>query len=212
VLKIKNIKRISMKSFPFVLLFCLISFHGNAQIEEYLNFYTATENEGTVLLSWQIQAGNTCNGIQIARSTDNIQYTQIGEIFGICGSIDKPESYSFTDANPIPNATNFYRLQFGGGGVTAVAQIDIYQFNSSGFLLYPNPVYSEGIIRFNNKESALFILRIYDMQGKEIYTSQTQGNYFNLSNQHFQAGPYKFSLTSEGISTPIVGTFIFADF
>lgn len=182
-----------------------------AQTDNFLSFFTATETNGSVFLSWQIQQGNTCNGIKIFRSGNNLDFTQIGEIFGICGSISKPENYSFTDEAPLGNSTNYYRLQFGGGGSTAAAQIDIFTLSGAGYLLFPNPLTQTGRLYFSNKESVPHVLRAFDLQGRLLFEAMSSGNFFDIQNQQYPAGLYKFSLGVQGAEPSVFGTIVFAD-
>ena len=84
-----------------------------AQRHPILGKFYLSENKGTVDLHWSIMEGSTCNGIQIYRSNDSIQFSKIGEISGVCGSISEEQSYTFSDVNPFRNQVNYYRLELG---------------------------------------------------------------------------------------------------
>src|SRR5687768_12462136 len=93
-----------------LLLLMSITFR-QAQGSPILGKFSLSESNGQVALDWQIVAGSTCNGIQIYRSTDAVQYSQIGNIAGICGSITEAVNYFFTDTTPVKNAINYYYLE-----------------------------------------------------------------------------------------------------
>lgn len=54
--------------------------------------------------------GNPCKGIRVHQSTDGINFQDIYEFPGICGSPSADESYYYTDESPGKNKLNFYRL------------------------------------------------------------------------------------------------------
>ena len=77
------------------------------QINPILGHFYASEQNGVVILSWEILAGSTCNGIQIFRSTDDLNFSQINDIPGICGNISFAQDYIYEDIIPVKNKTNF---------------------------------------------------------------------------------------------------------
>lgn len=104
-----------------------------------LDDFTALENEGDVYLSWTLRAGSTCNGIQIQRSTDSLNFLQIGEIPGVCGSNSAAQRYTFVDSFPVLNQRNFYRLEFGGSGFSPVIDLLVLDYGDDQYLVFPNP-------------------------------------------------------------------------
>ena len=70
---------------------------------------------------------------------DKINFNQIGEISGICGSKFEKISYSFEHPNPIKNRINYYRLALGGLGFSDTISIEILDFKY-GYQVRPNPM------------------------------------------------------------------------
>jgi len=65
-----------------------------------LDKFDVTANHQQVFISCTIGSGNVCNGIEIWRSMDSINFNIVGDIPGICGSLAEPVNYYFIDENP----------------------------------------------------------------------------------------------------------------
>lgn len=88
-----------IKKFLFFLCFISSTLFAVGQ-DPTLNYFNANSTSNSVLLTWEIKGGNTCNGIAIFRSTDGINFQQIGQVDGLCGSTDFAVAYSYTDLSP----------------------------------------------------------------------------------------------------------------
>ena len=168
-----------------------------AQHNPILGNFTLFENNRKVYLNWSIVSGSTCNGIQIYRSTDNINYTQIGSIAGVCGNSSTAVSYNFTDNNPEKNKINYYRLELGNNGSSEILSVKIIDIES-GYQIRPNPVIGKAKIYFDNNTSLLFQLVIYNLKGVNIFTLETKTDFFELNTEKIQSGIYFFTIGTEG--------------
>lgn len=151
--------------------------------------FIAEAKDGKTYLRWTISQGNTCDGITILRSEDQINYTQIGEISGVCGSTDSAQTYLFTDNSPVLNKTNFYKLQFGLAGITATQSV--YLFSAGGYNLYPNPANQQSRLFFaNNGKKVPMVL--YNLSGQAVQSIETTDNFFTINTSYLAAGMYFF--------------------
>lgn len=90
-----------------ILCWCSVRLqYGKAQ--EPLVAYAATTVKDGVLISFTMRGGFSCNGINIERSEDSVNFSVIGEIEDICGNPDFDVPFSFIDPQPLPNRKNFY--------------------------------------------------------------------------------------------------------
>ena len=121
------------------------------------------------------------------RSEDQAVYTQIGEISGVCGSTDSAQTYLFTDNNPVLNKTNFYKLQFGLTGITAIQSV--YLFSASGYSLYPNPANQQCRLFFANNGKKVPML-LYNIAGQAVQSIETTDNFFTINTSYLAAGMY----------------------
>ena len=106
-----------MKLLLSIALFLPMSLFG--QEHPILNYFSANLGDNDVYLSWEIMGGGQCNGIQILRSTDSLNYVEIGDVQGVCGSPDFAQQYDFTDESPVENSINYYRLELGVQGFSS---------------------------------------------------------------------------------------------
>ncbi|HRH64995.1 MAG TPA: hypothetical protein PLU53_01730 [Bacteroidia bacterium] len=190
----------------FLLLFLVASTRqSTAQPVSFLGKFSGSVVNGTVLIQWEILQGNTCDGILILRSTDNIHFEQIGDIAGVCGNISEPQSYSFTDYTPVKNYTNYYKLHLGGTGFSEVLKIGIRAIGASGYQVVTNPSSEQSRIYFSNERRQLFSLLLYSMKGKLMNTLDTSNDFFDLQTAGLPAGLYIFSMIEAETQRAISG-------
>lgn len=73
---------------------------------------------------------------------------------------------------------------------------------------FPNPAIDQLSIKFDNNQSALFDVFIYDVQGRQIYSSTTTAENINLSVQPFTKGIYFYKLVNERDKEYTSGKFV----
>lgn len=204
-----------MKNFPGTIrLICFSLALGGclygvqAQGSPLLGKFSLSQFDGHVSLYWQIVEGSTCNGIQIYRSTDSVDFDRIGYIAGICGSEFESMNYYFTDSLPVENSVNYYYLELGTIGVSDVISIDVISSGNSGYQIRPHPVVDQATIYFNALDASSHVLRVYDMQGKEVFNDESADNFFDITTTSLPSGSYVFTISSSEKSTLINGVFL----
>ncbi len=189
----------NIKYFVFLAVVLLFT-SAKAQETDFISFFKATENKGRVLLSWQITAGNTCNGIQIFRGTDSTQLTQTGEIIGVCGSVDQPVDYTFVDENPIKNTISYYRIQFGFQGYSPMVEILVNATGDGGTQVRPHPISTQGKIFFNKSTSSNYTLELYNLHGQKVLELTTTESVFDISADGLPSGVYTYTISTENLA------------
>lgn len=192
----------SIKSFIFLALLVL-SAPVKAQETNFISFFKVTENKGRVLLNWQITAGNTCNGIQIFRGTDSTQLIQIGEIIGVCGSVDQPVDYNFVDENPIKNISTYYRIQFGFQGYSPIVVILVNATGDGGTQVRPHPINTRGKILFTRTTTDSYILELYNLYGQKVLELTTTESFFDIDADILPNGVYTYIISAENSANQI---------
>jgi len=177
-----------------VLLFLLISFGFTVRSQSILSSFEIDISQGNVLLAWTIKSGSTCNGMQVFRSKDSMNFILIEDIQGVCGSLSSSVSYTFTDHTPILNTVNYYKIDFGGLEQSPVLGIEVINVLTNSFLLRPNPVTGASDLYFENDNQNEIVLKVFDDFGDVIYKNQTISNKFILDSTTFSSGLYYFSL------------------
>jgi hypothetical protein len=187
--------RILITAIVFTMVFMLTIVHVKAQQQDFSSNFFALESNGNVLLSWIINEGSTCNGIDIYRATDTLNYTLIGHIPGVCGSHTSAQSFEFKDTEPITNTKVYYKISFGNLGYSNITSIEIISFNHLGVQVRPNP--TSGLVRvyFENTQNRNFSLRLFTSMGKEILVQKSTALYFDMDLSEAPAGIYYYTVT-----------------
>lgn len=170
----------------------------NAQKINLANFYL-TQNDKEVLLSWTIDAGPTCNGITVWHSVDSINYTEVGNIAGVCGSTSSSIPYNFKHDSPVINKTNYYKLRLGYTQFSEV-RFSYLEFIEHGkIIIKPNPSTDNVSIAFNNDKNETFSLTIINSAGLKVFESHgIKENSIALNTSTFDNGNYYVLLMDSG--------------
>jgi hypothetical protein len=199
-----------MKGFQLILFTLLLGYLNPvwAQNETVVLNLSATEFNGKVLLTWSVTQGNTCNGIEVLRSLDGINYAQIGSIEGICGSTTATVKYQFTDPNPIVNATNYYRLSLGGIGFSYSVNTEVIDTGEENYVLAPHPLVDESLLIFDNENQELITITFFTERGEIVTVLQTSEQSVSLNRSDFSSGIYPFILKSNGKQAAFSGMLV----
>ncbi|MDB3904879.1 T9SS type A sorting domain-containing protein [Crocinitomicaceae bacterium] len=169
----------------------------NLEGQTILGDFDIDQSNGKVLLAWTIKSGSVCNGMQIFRSKDSIDFVLIEDIQGVCGSLSSPVSYTYTDQTPILNNYNYYKINFGGLEESDILGIEVINILSNSYLLKPNPITGASDLYFENDNQNDVVLKVFDDFGDVIYLEETQTNKFILDSTSFSSGMYYFSLENK---------------
>lgn len=187
------------KHFLTVLIVLLSSYFGSlkiyAQTISILDGFTGTAQSNQVQLRWTISTGETCNGTIIERSKDALNWEQIGDIPGICGSSSTAVSFNYIDSLPISNAINYYRLELGSRGYSEIIGVAFYNFEESSVVVIPNPVTTSATIYFEAKVFEAYTFALYDLFGKVHTALQGEGNNIVLNVENLKTGTYFFIIS-----------------
>ncbi|TAE83236.1 MAG: hypothetical protein EAY81_08610 [Bacteroidetes bacterium] len=182
------------------ILFCclLLAFYGKAQDSAFSSHFVALESNGSVLLSWIINQGNTCNGIDVYRAIDTPYFDYIGNIPGICGSGSAPQTFEFRDINPIRNKPLFYQVRFGESGYWNTTSILLLDLNKEGVQVRPNPVVDKARIYYANENGRLFTLELTTSTGTKLFSQQSSTTFFDLDLSGLAVGMYYYLISEVG--------------
>lgn len=166
-----------IKNLAFVFCFALASNHVYTQVV-LVNLHAYQLNE-KIQLNWTLDAGGTCNGIQVYRSGNGVDFNMIGEIDGICGSVFEPQQFVFDDPSPLPFQTNYYKIITGDGQQSHIIWVD-FAFVSSGYFYVENPVNSGSLLYL--KQGEKFKLAFYTKDGKKVLETQPASDIVYIGN------------------------------
>jgi hypothetical protein len=198
-------KRLNIQALLVSLFFCGSLF---SQTHPFLNKFIATRIGETVYLTWNIKAGSTCDGIQVFRSTDSLNFYKIGEIPGVCGDVFESRSYTYTDFIPEKNRVNYYKIGLNENGFSQIITIDLISFNNKGYQVRPNPMVHESLIKFENSNKQWSELCVYSLNGSRVLQLQTSTDFFEVYSSGLLPGYYTFTISSKTLIPAIVGKFV----
>lgn len=184
-----------MKKYILTAILFLSFFVIKAQNPPMLVAFEVNRFQNQVVVTWEIESGNLCSGVQVEHSSDSINFTSIYDYPGVCGSSTANERYSFSHTNPISNAKNYYRINLGANGVSEVLSIMFVKVEENGYALFPMPIEPNSKLYFSNDNNETVGIVIYNSTGAITYQSKpTKANEFNLGNIPLPIGLYHFSV------------------
>lgn len=192
----------------FVLTLLLSVQIAAAQRHPILDKLDIYESGGKVYITCIISAGNTCNGINVLRSTDSVEFSIIGNVSGVCGSNEFPITYDFVDENPLINKPIYYQLEFGGFAPTEIIRLLIIDYNSNGYQVRPHPANEQARIYFKNPSRAEHLITLFSSSGNTILQEKTTGEFFDLNLINIPSGLYGFRISNNPLEPAIVGILI----
>jgi hypothetical protein len=131
-----------------------------------------TSCEGNkLLLTWDTEQEQNSNRFEIERSTDNIQWTVIGNL-PAAGNSNSKRSYSFTDNNPVNSSV--YRIAEIDldGRVYYTGVIRPFCAAADVFSLWPNPVHDRINISMVTPNKSRVMLKLFDSEGLFVKEQQ----------------------------------------
>lgn len=135
-----------VRSASLLVLALIAGSAARAQEHPFIAAYTLTELDGGIRVGWTIQGGSTCNGQDVERSTDGVDFVQVHRIEGICGTPSAAVLYDWFDAAPPELSTVFYSIKLGLDGYSSVKSIHFAQLNTSDQRFYPSPMEGSGTL------------------------------------------------------------------
>lgn len=192
-----------------LVLSLVFAFKSYSQDPPVLQKFTVESINGKAYLNWTIEAGGTCNGIGILRSSDTSNFSQIGVLEGICGSLSFPTNYTFTDESPLENKVNYYKLDLGGNGFSQIVGVEVIIIGEENFVLFSNPVIERSTLHFKNETNQLAELKVYDQEGGVCLMKSTSTDKFIIDRIEFsKKGVYLFTISITENEKALVGKLI----
>lgn len=156
---------------------------------------SAAPSENNVKLTWQTMSESNNKGFEVQRSTDGIQWINIGFVAGK-GNSSAPVSYTYNDNDLLPGRY-YYRLHQvdmdAHFSYSAIVSINL-NGQSAGYALqqnYPNPFNKNTTIRYSIPQSGLVKLTLFDINGRPVKV---------LAQKIQQRGTHSIELNAGGLS------------
>ena len=183
--------------------FCLLGISGFTQNK---SSFSLNQVNGQVHINIVISSGNLCNGIKVFRSTDSLNFNQIGFIPGYCGNLLETVSYNYTDTDPIKNQISYYKLELGleSSNIQSILVVDL---SKGKYKVWPNPIQESGILYFENDQQKEAIISLFSLKGNLVKQIITTTSSVQINSGLLQSGTYVFSIEKNN-EQPIIGKLI----
>lgn len=179
-----------------------------------LTSFSASVNNGIVILNWRTSTETNNFGFQVERSKDKISFDQIAFIPG-SGTTTETKTYSYRDTS-LTGSKYYYRLKQvdhnGSYTYSQIVEVDLgLPAKYALYQNYPNPFNSETVIKFDLFETTNLKLNIYDINGKLIKSLidnvtwdagfyNVKWNGTNKQEQNVSSGVYFYRLEAENFT------------
>lgn len=187
-----------MKKFILAVFIFSLPVLVGAQNNPALVSFTGFQYNDSILIRFTMRGGFSCNGIDVQRSSDSLSFTNIGDIQGICGSPDFDIPFEFTDASPLKNADNFYRLDLKNFGYSQTIKVHFMDFNIAGYIFFPNPCFEECTLYFESFINDEMDFLFFDLAGKIIESKKLRGTNVIIDSKRLARGIYRYSVIRKG--------------
>ncbi|MBK8226395.1 MAG: T9SS type A sorting domain-containing protein [Flavobacteriales bacterium] len=134
----------------------------------FIQSFTLTVLDGRIHVEWVMTGGSTCDGSQVERSTDGVDFSVVHRIDGLCGDPAVPVLYDWYDEAPPELSTVHFRIAFSGQGRSSAKAVEFRQLIESDFRLFPSPTLGSSTVLLRVPLSALVDLAISDPQGRVV--------------------------------------------
>jgi hypothetical protein len=163
--------------------------------------FTGKQVENSVLLEWGTAAELNNEGFFIERSTNGIQWEEIGFMRGN-GTASEVHNYTFFDEKPLPGI-NYYRLRQvdfdGKEELSKVVSVDFRNLEDFGNLVqvFPNPVSTGELnLLFSENLNESFEVRLFSPAGQLVRTETIAGGSQKLDVSNLVSGVYTLQVWS----------------
>ncbi len=169
-----------------------------------LTSFSASANEGTVVLNWQTATETNNKGFEIERQrtegieqSENAEWEEIGFVIGN-GTSTETHSYSYTD-NKVSSGNYYYRLKQidFDGSFEYSKEIEVDVNLPAAFALlqnYPNPFNPSTTIKYSIPADHQVKLNVYSPLGEKVLT---------LVDGFRKAGQYEVNFDASGLPSGI---------
>jgi hypothetical protein len=169
-----------------------------------LTSFTASVNEGNVVLNWSTATETNNHLFEIERKAETSEYITIGYVEG-AGTTTEPQNYGYTD-NKVETGTYTYRLKQVDfdGTFTYSNEVEVDVTAPLSFNLdqnYPNPFNPTTNISYSIPEAGNIILAVYNTVGEKVavlVNGYSEAGHFDVSfnASNLPSGVYLYKLQS----------------
>lgn len=140
-----------------------------------INQFNGNYDDGFIQLGWNTYSEINIDHFDVERSTDGINFRQVGRVTTVSGQLNSNINYRYLDITA-PRGTNYYRLAMvdNNGNYTysksIMVNVDIKGI--SVMIVYPNPFSRRVQIRINSDKAEKVAINIINSSGVLMSTQE----------------------------------------
>lgn len=144
-------------------------------------------------IEWHVQAGNTCEDVQVWRGTDSLNLAPVFTYPGICGDDDSTKTYSYLDSPPTAGVRYYYRMVI----ITDRSEVkSLLTYPEDVPELFPNPATREvQVIADPAGNISSYVL--YNVHGQVVFELSNPETEQVIDLSEVPAGQYFLGYTSK---------------
>ena len=167
----------------------------------FIQSFTLTVLDGRIHVEWVMTGGSTCDGSQVERSTDGVDFSIVHRIDGLCGDPAFAVPFNWFDEAPPELSAVHYRIAFSGQGRSSSKAVEFRQLTGSDFRLFPSPTLGASTLMLRVPLSARVDLAISDSQGRVVLSvNGLVGREHPIDLSPLPAGVYTVTAIADGRS------------
>lgn len=162
---------LSMNGFR-ILIIVLVTVYSTggsfAQDALYLESFNGEVRGQSILLEWVTEKGFTCEDLVVEYSTDTLNWQEVHKIPGICGSESERQQYAFIFREPQKGKKNYFRLDLGVFGYSALLEVRAIPDKLSDIRIFPNPATMKSMVQFHNSGREEVTVQLFYADGQML--------------------------------------------
>lgn len=189
-----------MRAFAFLIALSM-ALHLRAQPEEhpFIESFSATVQEGRILLHWVMKGGSTCDGSAVERSVNGGPFAVVHRIEGLCGDPEVAVPYAWADDSPPELSTVSYRIALANEGRSTERTVEFRQLLTSEHRVYPSPTEGVATVLLRVPLSARVDLVVRDGAGRVVLRQEGRsGREHRLDLGPLPSGTYTYEAVADG--------------
>ena len=140
-----------------------------------INQFNGNYSDGIIQLGWSTYSEINIEHFDIERSTDGIDFRQIGKITAASGQLNSNQNYNYLDITA-QRGTNYYRLTMvdnnGNYNYSKTIMVNVDVKGISVMIVYPNPFSRRVQIRVNSDKAERVAINIINSNGVLMNTQE----------------------------------------
>jgi hypothetical protein len=140
-----------------------------------INQFNGNYSDGFIQLGWNTYSEINIEHFDVERSTDGINFRQIGKVSTVSGQLNSNANYTYLDITA-QRGTNYYRLAMvdneGNYSYTKTIMVNVDIKGISVMIVYPNPFSRRVQIRVTSDKAEKVAINIINNNGVLMSTQQ----------------------------------------